>query len=76
MNYPQIGNEIDNLGYAELEADYRAHKHGMGCCWIDTIVQVLMTIGVCAGIALVIWLAIGVYGQVDAAMQGYNPIGY
>ncbi|MCW5741581.1 MAG: hypothetical protein KIT67_15595 [Alphaproteobacteria bacterium] len=40
MNYPKIGNEIDNLGTAMLAADY-SHRHTWRC-WATTAIEAVL----------------------------------
>lgn len=60
-----VGHEIYDLGVTVLEEDYR---HTWRCCWLRTIAQAFYGIAIFAGILLIIWLAVGITGQIDASV--------
>jgi hypothetical protein len=68
MTYPQVGNEIDHLGYAEAELDYRRGKlrrFTVEALW--TLAEVAFQLAAFAGGAyLIIRLGGIISGQIDA----------
>ena len=60
-----VGHEIYDLGVTNLEDEYR---HTWGCCWFQTLIEIITILAVAGGLALILVLAFMLTGQIDASL--------